>query len=1573
MKNLALLHFVMFLILFLTVPSAGYAGDWPCYRHDIQRSGVSEAHFNASLSLAWTFTPTAGPRHAWGDPQPKPIEGQLELPRTRFDDTFHVAVSEGLLFFGSSSDNKLYALDAKSGLLRWSFYTDGPVRLAPSVWRGKVYAGSDDGHVYCLNAADGALLWRFRAAPSPEKILGNGRMISVWPVRTGVLVDNGVAYAGAGVFPSEGLYLYALDAGTGKVLWVNDTYGKGGIGTISPQGYIMASDDKLFLPSGRAMPAAFSRTDGRFLFHRNFNWRSIGLFGGTYSHLSGDLLFNGTEQMLCVTENAGALQFTADIKKVASTDDAIYVLTGKTIAGYRKKSWIDATKKLYALSAQIKSQAGTVNKLKQTVQANTKNKKDNTQAQKKYEDAFNRYNLLIKNRTQLEATIKRDTLFSGACKLDRALLIAKGMAFAGGANTVAGHATDTGKKVWSAQVAGNANGLAAADDRLYVSTDQGKIYCFAKAPTELARHIKPVVTETPFPEDDLTGPVNALAKTIINDSGIRRGYCLIMGNDTARLALALARRTEFMTYLVMPDGEKAEAARTAFTRAGLYGTHVAVFHAAPSALALSGYFADLMLVQGDLLKGPDRLAVDGFYRLLKPCGGTAYVGYPENASLPADFPGQLTDWTSRLRQTIDTLGESRTTTVDAAYHGIKITRGPLPGAGSWTHQYGEPGNTTCSDDTAVKGAIGILWYGLPGPARMPSRHASNASPLAFGGRMFVQGENVIMAHDAYNGLELWERELPGALRTRLTMTASNLASDGEALFVAIGRMALKLDAATGETGQTYSIPQALMASKRYWGYIAAAQGVLVGSVAQSRDLAVGLFALDMATGKTLWTHTGRDIMHTTLCINEGRLFFVDKHTTAAQKEAGLLGIDPKQRIDRHGKPIAPDVRLVVCKNLKTGKTLWETPQYVSDCVKISKGGGELTAMVKDGIFLLCGQPWNGHFWSEFFSGEFSRRSLIALSAEEGYMIWSGRKGYRSRPLIVGDTIIAEPWAHDLKTGAEKMRTHPVTGAESRWQISRPGHHCGCIAACPNALFYRSGVTAYYDLNGDYGTTHFGAQRPGCWINCIPANGLVLMPEASSGCVCPFSIHCTITFQPKTAPRTWGVYSAEGPTLPVKRLAVNFGAPGDRRDRDGNLWLSYPRQGSGRLVYPLSLETALAQGGGFFAGNGDFLNIPGSPAPWMYASGINGLSTLRIPVTAPDKAPGKYDVKLYFKPKEGVTTPGAFSIKVQGKTVSPRFDPARSAGAEKTATVSVRDITLSGKLTIAMTAADAATRPFLNGLEIIRREKLPLGLKVPTVQLNNFTRESRQSLTLLNFTDAPIKGRVRCIAPDGFQVTLPEAERLIPAGATQAISCRIKADKPFPPGNYTVRYQLEGDGRTITEYEGIIRHTGDIGEMVVKASADTYVHKGEVDTNFRSINYLYVDGGSGALRDGDHALSFIRFPLPAIPGKVRSVKLRLRNSVKSHAQSNDSGLIHRLKDGFNPAQTTYRKQPVLGPKIGAVGKVSQGVFALCPLQVDLNGLKKLDLALVPTSLDGSFFDAVESEHPPALVIEYGPSE
>jgi outer membrane protein assembly factor BamB len=182
---------------------------WPTYKHDAARTGATSQKLRFPLSLRWRFTPPHAPVPAW------PAPGE-ERARSHLDNTHHVCAGSGMVYFGSPVDNKVYALDARTGEIAWTFFTEGPVRFAPTFWNRRIYFGSDDGFVYCLRSTNGDLLWKYRPGPSGERLLGNGRMISRWPVRTGVLVDDGVAYVGAGVFPYEGIYVCALNAADGS-------------------------------------------------------------------------------------------------------------------------------------------------------------------------------------------------------------------------------------------------------------------------------------------------------------------------------------------------------------------------------------------------------------------------------------------------------------------------------------------------------------------------------------------------------------------------------------------------------------------------------------------------------------------------------------------------------------------------------------------------------------------------------------------------------------------------------------------------------------------------------------------------------------------------------------------------------------------------------------------------------------------------------------------------------------------------------------------------------------------------------------------------------------------------------------------------------------------------------------------------------------------------------------------------------------------------------------------------------------------------------------------------------------
>ena len=129
------------------------AADWPQYRSDAARSGYAAEELPSDLHPRWTYAPRHAPAPAW----------QGTDTRMAFDYAHHAVIAGGRLFFGSSADHKVYALDAETGQERWCFFTDAPVRFAPAVWNGRVLAASDDGYLYCLAADDGTLLWKKRA------------------------------------------------------------------------------------------------------------------------------------------------------------------------------------------------------------------------------------------------------------------------------------------------------------------------------------------------------------------------------------------------------------------------------------------------------------------------------------------------------------------------------------------------------------------------------------------------------------------------------------------------------------------------------------------------------------------------------------------------------------------------------------------------------------------------------------------------------------------------------------------------------------------------------------------------------------------------------------------------------------------------------------------------------------------------------------------------------------------------------------------------------------------------------------------------------------------------------------------------------------------------------------------------------------------------------------------------------------------------------------------------------------------------------------------------------------------
>jgi len=135
-------------------------------------------------------------------------------------------IAEGKVFVAEKEAHTMRALEAASGRKLWAYVAGGRIDSPPTYDQGFILFGSCDGWVYCLRAADGALAWRFRDLPE-RLICVFGQLESVWPVHGAILVNNGTAYfcAGRCSFLDGGIFVYALDPITGKLLHERRLYG----------------------------------------------------------------------------------------------------------------------------------------------------------------------------------------------------------------------------------------------------------------------------------------------------------------------------------------------------------------------------------------------------------------------------------------------------------------------------------------------------------------------------------------------------------------------------------------------------------------------------------------------------------------------------------------------------------------------------------------------------------------------------------------------------------------------------------------------------------------------------------------------------------------------------------------------------------------------------------------------------------------------------------------------------------------------------------------------------------------------------------------------------------------------------------------------------------------------------------------------------------------------------------------------------------------------------------------------------------------------------------------------------
>ena len=137
------------------------------------------------------------------------------MPRTEMmPDPFDVFLSSptvvaGVVYFGSG-DHRVYALDAATGAVRWTYETGNVVHASPAVSDGVLYIGSWDRNLYALNAATGALIWKFQTGDDTDTYNQVG-------IASSAAVAGGTVFFGC----RDG-HFYAVDAKSGTRKWAHD-------------------------------------------------------------------------------------------------------------------------------------------------------------------------------------------------------------------------------------------------------------------------------------------------------------------------------------------------------------------------------------------------------------------------------------------------------------------------------------------------------------------------------------------------------------------------------------------------------------------------------------------------------------------------------------------------------------------------------------------------------------------------------------------------------------------------------------------------------------------------------------------------------------------------------------------------------------------------------------------------------------------------------------------------------------------------------------------------------------------------------------------------------------------------------------------------------------------------------------------------------------------------------------------------------------------------------------------------------------------------------------------------------
>jgi outer membrane protein assembly factor BamB len=812
---------------------------------------------------------------------------------------------------------------------------------------------------------------------------------------------------------------------------------------------------------------------------------------------------------------------------------------------------------------------------------------------------------------------------------------------------------------WKQAIDGTPLRLVAADDRLLVVTAQGAIHCFG------ADNRAPVVRS--FFPDQIVSNDRAVthARALLDAAGIHDGHTVVWGAPAPAMLSALAA-AERPLLAIVNDHDRALSLRRHCDP--LYGPGLQVLEGAPETLELPPYFASLMICEDPAAAGItlDGLCIERLFHSLRPFGGTALFRLNDRQR------EQLAVAAGKL---------SKAVVRQSGEYTLLVREGALEGSDDWTHEHADAANSRTSRDQLVKAPLGVLWFGGATHSTILPRHGHGPQPQVIDGRVIQEGPDLLRATDSYTGRVLWERELkdfgklydntshhPGA-----NGTGGNYVSVSDGIYAIHGSVCLQVDPATGRTLREFAAPATDAASGVIWTYVNVVDDYLVGGFdllsSEQPKLAYTdyiaskrLAVFNRRSGELLWSlDAEHEFRNNGVCLGGGRLYAID-----------LLSQYQLEQLKRRGRTTDKPSKLLAV-DLSSGAVVWRTDADVF--------GTWLSYSATHDVLVESGRPGRDVLTDE-------PAGMRAYQGSDGRVLW--KENYRGPAILHGSRILADREACDLLTGKPVLRRDPLTGKEVPWTWVR-NYGCNTPQASEHLLLFRSGAAGYYDLAGDGGTGNFGGFRSSCTNNLIAAAGLLNIPEYTRTCTCDYQNQASLALVHLPEVELWTQFVLKD-GADIRRLAINFGAPGQRRDAEGQLWLNSHK--AAQIEF---------NGPGYYCRHSSV--VESGDLPWVAASGCRGVR--RITLDPQATSAGRYTLRLHFCDLDN-EQPGArvFDVRVAGKLVLDDFDIVQAAGGGRRAIVrefSGLEIGQRGKLEIEFEsrggAVEASSVPVISGLEL----------------------------------------------------------------------------------------------------------------------------------------------------------------------------------------------------------------------------------------------------------------------------------